>query len=409
MINGGRGYSAVLLALVAGSAGALASCGFVVGVGDYVVGDAASDATADHATDVGSDRFDTGSGGDGADVTLGDAMRDAPGDTASERMDAQDAQSDRAPDSGVEDADTGTSDADGGSAEADAGVDCGQGIPTSLVDYQALVRTCVLAVSCDPYLFPVTLSDCITQNALQAANSFACISTITSCAGATNSFYSCEGVRFATTSECPGLTSSCDTVNQVAIDCNYSMITGVVTDCSRTPTTSCQIYQDSGTSSNAGCVVNDPCSLADGGGCTNNSIFDCVATSDGGVGIGRNCGNASCVSAAGGPICQFNGSVACADAGETSCNGSTLQKCETSGQAFNYDCTRAGGYCITNDAGISSCVSPGCGPSSSCTESCDSVTGTLSVCVGGAAYAIDCTQYGFSGCSNTGPIVYCSP
>ena len=413
----GRGHSAVLMALLAGSGGSLASCGFIVGVGDYAVGDAGADVTADQGGGevggdvVGSDRRDTGEGdapGDGADGSMGDGMRDAPADATNEQADtASDgdgAQADRA----VGDADAGSADADGAPLEAEAGIGCGQAIPTT-ADFQTLVSTCVLAISCDPYLFPVTLSDCITNNALQAANSFSCLSTITSCAGTTNSFYSCEGLRFATTSECPGITSSCDNTNHVAINCNYVISPGLVTDCSRTPTSACQIYDDSGTSSVADCVVANSCSLADAGGCMGNNRFDCISLNDAGIGVGRNCANATCIPTSSGAACQFNGSASCTSTGSQTCSGNTLQACDSNGQVFNYDCTRAGGACATN-TGVGQCLSPGCSPSSTCAESCDIATGALNVCVGGAPYKNDCSHYGFSGCGpSSGIPVYCVP
>jgi hypothetical protein len=414
-----RGQAAILSALLGGAGGALASCNWIVGVGDYAVGDAAAGDGTTGAADVGGGddrgggRMDAGGGGDGpregaADVTVMDGTGvDAPRDSVGERgADASEA----GEAAGGGDGEAGGGDADGGPPEAS--VDCGETIPTGQADFQTLVSTCAFAVSCDPYLFPISLSSCISQNALRAAPSFACLSTITSCTGTTNSYYSCEGARYATTSECPGFNSNCDTINNVAIDCNFTTISGIVTDCSRTPLAGCQIYADSGTSSNADCLVVNPCSAADGGiQCSGNNRYGCVPVDDGGVGVGRNCGTATCTASANNAVCQFNGTGTCTDAGTTACSGNTLQVCNSDGQAFNYDCTRAGGVCATDNAARSSCVAPGCSLNSTCTESCNQTTNSLTVCIGGAPFTVSCTQYGFSSCGTdtTTGYVYCLP
>jgi hypothetical protein len=420
MILGAEPNVGVAVALAVGLAVALAACNLIVGVGDYAVGDAAVDGTTvgdevPSAADVVADRGETGAGiADAvraeADVTLGDASVadmtldgdgsvDAAHEQGGDATDGSSAESSSA------------ADADDASHDAEAGPDCGQAIPTGQADFQQLVSACMFSVSCDPYLFPISLSTCITQNALQAAPSFTCLSTITSCTGSTNSFYSCEGFRYATTSECPALVSTCDTVNNVAIDCNYTGLAGIVTDCSRTPTSSCQTYADSGTSSKADCVVVNSCPNPDAGvQCSGNNGYSCVALDDGGggVGVGRNCGTATCVTSAG---CQFNGTTTCTDAGSATCSGNTLQACDTPGQAFNYDCTRAGGSCAADNTGKSACVSPGCSVGSTCAETCNRTTNALTICVGGAPYAVSCAQYGFSSCGSDtiSGYVYCQP
>src|SRR4029077_4551769 len=104
----------------------------------------------------------------------------------------------------------------------------------------------------------------------------------------------------------------------------------------------------------------------------------------------------TCVPVTGGAQCQYDGVGACSDAGSASCSGNTLQKCEPSGQEFDYDCTRAGGSCATDTTGTGTCVSPGCAVTSTCAESCSPATGALTACVGGAPFTVDCTHYGFS-------------
>lgn len=407
MIRPAEAHTGPLVALAVGLASALASCGLIVGVGDYSVGDAAADGTAGAADAVRAEADVTLADASMSDTTV-DTVGDGPADATHEQGDGDGPRGGDAADAGSTEANS-AADADDGSRDAEAGPDCGQAIPAGQADFQQLVSACMFAISCDPYLFPISLSTCVTQNALQAATSFACLSTITSCTGSTNSFYSCEGFRYATTSECPALMSTCDTVNSVAIDCNYTGLTGVVTDCSRTPLSSCQIYADSGTSSKADCVVVNSCSDTDAGvQCSGNNRYACVAVDDGGIGVGRNCATAACVTNAG---CEFNGTTTCTDAGRATCSGNTLQACNTAGQAFNFNCARAGGSCATDTTGKSGCVSQGCSVSSTCTEACNKTTNTLTICVGGAPYTMSCPQYGFSSCGSdtaTG-YVYCLP
>ena len=313
------------------------------------------------------------------------------------------------PDSGVEGS---AADAGGGSPQSEAAAICGQGIPTGQTAFASVVGACMLAIGCDPHIFPTSISECITNNALQAAGSFACLSTITSCTATTNSFYSCMGVRYATASECLGSMSACDAVHNLAIDCHYPGFTGIVTDCARTGF-QCRTYTDADNNSRAGCAVADPCPLGRFGAqqCSNNNLYACVPSGDGGVGFGRSCAGATCSTTVSGDTgCHFDGNRACNSPGSVACNGNTLQACTSAGQAFNYDCTRAGGSCAAGDGGTSGCVSPGCSLSSTCTESCDHASNTLTVCVGGAPYPVSCTQYGFSSCGTdrTGN-VYCSP
>jgi hypothetical protein len=422
----GRSSSAVLLALLAGAGGSLASCGLIVG--DYVVGDAATDAPGDQANDVGGggdavgpDGMDTGGEDamrDRADVTMTDGLADS----ANERGDAG-ADGDGAV--GEEIPETGATDADGGSAEAEAGILCGQGIPTNAA-FSDLVRTCVYVASCDPYLLPVSLSNCIGQNALLAAGNggpLSCLSTIADCA----SYYDCQGIRAAngsTATECSGLASMC--AGNVAYDCSGGLTGGVptpwgtVTNCARIPGSSCQTFTDTNSNSRAGCVVVPSCTVPAGGGfqCSNNNLYECISTDGGsvGVGYGHSCGAAQCLAAGNSAACSFNGTGVCTSANGSTCNGTTLQQaCSVPNQQFSYDCSLAGGTCVAGAAGSGGCVSPGCSLTSACAESCSG--SIISTCVGGASYAVDCSSYptsdagSFRSCNNStaGSPSWCVP
>jgi hypothetical protein len=426
----GRGLSAVMLALLAGTAGSLASCGLIVG--DYKVGDAGTDATGDQANEVGgggdvvnADRVDTG----GGDVTR-DVADVTTADTASEGVDVQADQDGGADadavaadaDATAADAEAGSADADGAAPEAEASVVCGQGIPTG-APFTNLVRTCVFVTSCDPYLLPLRLSDCIGNAALLAAGDagvMSCLSSITDCTG----YYGCQGIRVANGSsptECSGFASSC--VGNVAHDCSGSSDGGVpsafgtVTNCALTPG-GCQTFTDSYGNGRAGCVVAPSCTVSDAGGwqCSGNDLYQCISSDGGstGVGYGHSCGSATCVTSGNTASCTFVGTGVCGADNGTSCSGTTLQQaCTYPSLAFNFDCTQSGSACMSSGTGTSGCVSPGCSLSSTCTESCDGIS-SITTCIGGADYTLDCTNFGspsFSSChvSTAGSPSWCVP
>jgi hypothetical protein len=419
--------AAVLVALGAGCCTALASCGLIVGVGDYAVGDSGADGTTGGGmvdtgaeegggNDVRLDRADTGGqadmGGGDVDATRDapDAMGDAPdGPTDSKGGMKADGNAADAGDAGNA-GDSGVEDADGGSPEAEGGIICGQGIPTGTA-FTDLVTTCVFVTSCDPYLLPVHLSDCIANVSLEAsgdAGLFSCLSKIADC----NGYYDCQGIRLATgltATECSGFASSC--VGNVAYDCSGGSFGGVpnpgtVTNCALIPGSSCQTYTDSNGNARADCVVVPSCTVPAGGGsqCSGNNLYTCIATNGGttGVGYGHSCGNATCVATATSSQCSFFGTGVCGAASGATCNGGTLrQACTLPSQPFNYDCTRAGGTCATDTIGNTGCLSPGCSLSSGCTESCNGGS-VITTCIGGAKYPVDCFNYGlFTTCSPT--------
>jgi hypothetical protein len=357
----------LLAAAVLGSVAALASCNAIVGVGDYAVGDAASDATSGQPLDAGVMPTDDAVGADAPNTPI-DAARDVR--------------------NGMPDA--------GGRPGADAA--CGQGISTGQAAFQNIVRACVLAVSCDPFFFNVNISGCVTYDYLQSNGSVACLSTIQDCAG----FFKCTGRRSATTNECPtGSTAvACDPTGSLAIDC----VTDAVRDCKKYSTNPlCQTYVDNSGANRVGCVVVPSCLPTDGGfECTadKSTLFECAPD---GFGYGTNCTviNATCQSPGGGPSCYYNGTP-CSAPGVDSCSSGTLTSCSLASQVLNYNCAATGLGCIVDDAGVGFCRAPGCSLDVPCVESCHADGHTMTICAGGAPFDVDCaTQPGFTSCSSS--------
>jgi hypothetical protein len=350
------GIASLALSALGGGLAA-AGCNLVVGASDYAVGDAGG------AVDVGAA---------GAEAASGD---------------------------------------DAGAPPAEAGpAVCGQGLPTS-DDFQSLVKTCLFVVSCDPFFFDANISDCITHDYLESSPSFGCLKSVTTCA----EFTSCWGTSIAALADCPnaGASATCDANNR-AINCGDQAF-GSVKDCRKLGGT-CSTFMDPAAGPTAGCLVNPSCQDTD-------SLEHCLGNNDyicyGGKGFGESCGaiNATCTTVNNSSGCYFQND-SCQATGTYSCtitNGnSTLAWCSDGKQAFDFRCARAGLSCATDDAGAGNCVAPGCtlDSANSCTESCDADGKTIHVCIGGAPYAIDCTQYGFSGCakaddtSQTPPVTY---
>ncbi len=418
MIRRASGAAAVALALIA-NAGALANCNFLVGVGDYSVSAAGGgDETGGQPEAGGGLPEESGSGPEEAgDTADEDDANDAAVDVRTESP--ADAARDAADGGGQTDAryaaDVLVVSDDGGDAAKEANDAsfeaampplCGQGLPTGQSDFQKLVSTCVLAVSCDPEFFDVSISQCVSYDYLEATAALVCLSTIQDCAG----FYGCTGRRYPTTTECPAGASSvtCDPLDNLAIDCNA----GIVKNCSKYGGT-CGVYVDSTGSEAVGCEVLPTCTPGDGGDqCSGTDLYSCTAN---GVGYGRDCTavGATCQSVpVEGTSCYYDG-PACTNAGASTCGGGALTTCTAENTELHFDCTRAAGSCTVDNTGTGYCLAPGCPVASTCGESCGADHHTITVCVGGAPYTVDCAQYPpFTSCdhqldSSGNPFAYC--
>jgi hypothetical protein len=267
---------------------------------------------------------------------------------------------------------------------------CGASIPRTDPGFKQLVTACALAVSCDPELFPASVSDCISNDYLQAFASLACLATITTCDG----FYTCQGIRVASAAECPALpTDTGVCAGQVATFCSPDVL-GSVTNCSKVGGT-CSTYSENTLGDRAaGCMVVPTCTDTDSNNhCSGNKLYVC----NGGVGYGLDCANidATCGTVAGDTECFFN-APACGTP-SVQCDGNILSECAAAtptNQLIQYNCGLSG---LTCDAtGTGACVDPACA-ASSCTEQCSADAKTMIACVGGTSVEIDCTQLGTAG------------
>ncbi len=350
-----RTAGAIAATFLLGGAGALVSCNWIVGSSDYVVGSSAGDATAPIVADAGAS---------------------SPSDSGAETANARD---------------------QGGP------IACGDGLLVGSPDFAQLVGACVLTVSCDPYFFPLNISECVSNDYLRAAGSVSCLATISDCAG----FNSCQGFGFASATDCVGGPSStgCDNASNRAINCSVDdagRTFNTVQSCTKLGGT-CAAYGDpaAGTAV-ADCVVVPACSASSDAGsqCAGSKLHTCLN----GVGYGQDCANtvSTCETVNGSTGCYLN-APPCSSPGYT-CNGTTLEWCTSAHTQLSYHCGRAGESCVLDDAGGGQCRAPGCLPATapSCVESCGADGHTMSVCVGGAPLSVDCTKYSsFTACSTS--------
>jgi hypothetical protein len=378
---------AVLGALAAVSA--VTGCNLIVGSGDYVIGDAAAVTPPGDGSTSGE--VDSGGGGE-VDTSVPDT-----GTT---------------PDSG-ETPDVGTTPDAGPPLEAGPTVGCGlDGGVTSgqmgSASFQQLVTACVMAESCNPAFFDVPLSDCITLDYLDA---FPTVPSITCLASAKNcsDYYNCTGNTLLDLTTCDGSnvddTGTC--AGGVATSCG-SFGGGVKANCNVLGGT-CTVYAtDTDGDMSANCQVLSSCpDTSDGFHCASTTeLYLCAATSTSTIAIGNACPTGStCRTDADGTHCVYDAS-SCTTPGTTCVNGK-LSSCAASAggnEGATYDCAAAGLSCVANGAaGTAACVAPGCA-GTTCVESCDDNTGIMTACVGGAPINVDCTIYGFTGCSTDSPI-----
>jgi hypothetical protein len=309
----------------------------------------------------------------------------------------------------------------GGHADAGSDADakssppkCGLDLPTDASAFQAIVKACVLAVSCDPEAFPFgggvyqRASDCISNDTVDEFQEYRCLKTITDCAG----FTACTGTLAATASQCPTPESPSSCSGATAVNCGPGLAdasNGVGIACDTELAQGCGTYETNGSTGTA-CLVLDSCTDPTDGTfhCAGNVLYTCVQ----GKGIGLNCTffDSTCAvdptDPEAGPNCNDNGAGTSCDASDNTAfclNGATLQTC-VAHVAYDINCGAVGTACVPNadNSGVTECVAPGCtfGQTATFNESCAGSVANLYI--GGAPYAFDCRTLGgtFSTCAS---------
>jgi hypothetical protein len=289
---------------------------------------------------------------------------------------------------------------------------CGSGLPTSSPAFQTAVTTCVLAASCDPFLFQTTISECISEDYLNSIGSQKCLTSIADCTG----YAGCTGQQIPTVGagmQCASSTMDAYCSGTTAINCGNDSSQGTFAlKCSVAGGT-CGTYPDPmGTGTVAGCLVEPTCTEVDSNqhcDTTNNVLYTCVN----GMGYGQTCDtlNATCKEdPVNGTSCYFNGAT-CSTPGHTCNSMNQVKWCTSGGVIFTFNCGTAGLTCTPDTlGGTADCVAPGCTVDdyNNCTETCAGDGHTMNLCVGGAPYTFDCKTLGFKTCTDsTTNGVYC--
>jgi hypothetical protein len=367
----GRARVAVALGLSLVIGAGLAACNIVVDAGSYHVG------AFDGSVVTDGSAVTVAEGGSGVDGSLATGGPDGGGQTDA------------------------NSHLDGGTQGAEDGSeDCGTTPLPTTAAFQQLVNACVLASSCDPDLFTVNISQCVTDDYLSTYGSLACLASITSCAD----YYSCEATSVASSSQCTDTTSDTDvgscSASGVALSCSYTGGFSSIANCAALGGT-CAVYEETdGNGEAAGCLIGSCSETDDDLHCMGTAqIYTCVN----GSAYGQTCPSASLCGVIGGVSSCYYQSSSCATPGATCSASQALSICAASkvsagatNEILNYNCAASDLQCQTDDAGSGQCVSPGC-QQSQCTESCDG-TSIITFCVGGMAATYDCTTSGFSSC-----------
>ncbi len=295
---------------------------------------------------------------------------------------------------------------------SDAGTCTPSMLPTNSTTFQNIVNSCILAVSCDPFYFQVTISTCISEVYLQSvpSPSDSCLSTVSNCAD----YAGCAKQSIPTLTQCPTTSkvAFCDSSGN-AVNCGADTnASSYVKNCTARGQT-CTTYND-GSGIVADCLVPGTCTETDANQhCdTSNNLYTCVN----GVKYGDSCNllNGTCKEDTATPsntLCYFNG-TSCTTPGYTCEPDGTGRWCTSGNVLFKFNCTAAGLTCALNSSSTADCVAPGCTTSDydNCTESCSSDGHTANLCVGGAQFPVDCKTYGFKTCTDTMSThgIYCS-
>jgi hypothetical protein len=388
--------SSVEALLAVGLAGVAGGCGLVVGAGDYVVGDAGSNGSDSTSADTATEpNTEGGHEGDAASSFDSRVLNDGPSGLEG-----------GSPEAGTPE--TGPGEGGDGSPPflgcAPDGGPIPQAFPAGSDALQQLVRACVVAESCEPEYFDVSLAECITNDYFDAFPSLGCLATAKSC----QDFYNCRGYRIADPTDCPSslTTDFGKCVGTVATNCPFTGV-AAVSNCAVVGGTCTAFDEDDAGDTAAGCKILSSCpDAAAVDQCANTTqLYSCASGGTGTVALGLDCPQSSTCRANGdGAHCYANGpscttpSAACANGDLSSCLATP-----TGNQARTYKCSATGLSCVTDaNGGKGACVAPGC-EHSQCVDSCDSDGETLHTCVGGAQYDIDCVMLGFTGCGTITP------
>jgi len=250
------------------------------------------------------------------------------------------------------------------------------------------IRACVLTTGCLAIDPPISVGSCVGIDNITQTGQKACLVEAKDC----GDVIACLGTGAATADQCPEGSTQATCQKNLAIDCpskavfNCDVIGGTCTTYPQTV---------GGPANRAGCMVVSSCS-GTGSSCSGTSAFFCR----GGKGIGFDCAKSSSVCAVqnGSPGCYIKGPDCPDIKADVKCDGNKGVFCGSGGKV-TVDCATSGLACVTDDKRGVYCLAPGCtiDEGVACDDSCSGTA--LTLCIGGVRHTIDCTEYGFTRCS----------
>lgn len=256
-----------------------------------------------------------------------------------------------------------------------------------------LVRSCIMRVSCSPFVETLKIGQCIGRTAPFATAYDRCTSKANSCAD----IQACTGVGRAAAALCDQRSKGWHCQGDRALRCGYGE--PYVVECGLLGA-KCKLYQGAETASAWPCAV--PTAMS----CATNDVGFCdgtVAVSCGqGQAWGRDCARQQlrCVQSEGQAFCSAY-SEPCDPNAHLGCQDGRYTVCATSGFGLTYDCTTAGGQCEHT-----SCAPKGCKQipfESKCRERCLDAS-RMQICVfwdslgAGQPMTVDCKDHEFDRC-----------
>ncbi len=257
-----------------------------------------------------------------------------------------------------------------------------------------LVRSCVMRVSCTPYVETLKIGQCIGKTAPKASAYDRCTSKANSCPD----IEACSGYGLASAPQCVGQPDGWHCEGDRAVRCGFG--DPYVVDCAFHGSI-CKLYGGAATNGAWPCAIpaSQACQLKGTGYCDGDQAVYCDAS---GQRWGFDCAKSQqrCVAADGESFCS-NYTEACEPAKNGRCDGDKIATCTTAGLGLIHDCDTASGRCE-----YGSCVPAGCKQipfQSKCTEKCLDAT-RMQVCVfwnslgSGQPLTVDCKDHGMERC-----------
>ena len=256
-----------------------------------------------------------------------------------------------------------------------------------------LVRSCVMRVSCTPFVEEFKIGQCIGKTVPFASPYDRCTSKANSCFD----MHACSGIGLATQAQCAGKAKGWHCQGERGVRCGFG--DPYFVDCAFHGA-QCKLYGNAETGSAWPCTIEakDSCSPDGVGYCEGSMAVFC----SNGRRWGYDCAKRQlrCAESEGQSYCSRY-TEPCASKNKAGCVDGRYSVCTTSGYGVNYDCNTAGGTCKYGSCGPAACKQIPF--ESKCFEKCldDS---RMQVCVfwdtlaAGQPLVVDCKEHGFERC-----------